>query len=101
MARPILSEYGPDAYKPQAPRAGCGGVTMKDKRDVMGYQPPKGPIGITRTPSPGLGGYNCGNAGTQGRYNAQGDLYNNTGEGATGSAGLGGKNRGMGTNRKG
>jgi hypothetical protein len=64
MARPILSEFGPDASKPQAARATCGGVTMSGKRDVMNYKPPQGPtsIGNQRV---GLGGevYKMGSQG--------------------------------------
>ena len=89
MARPILSEYGPDAYKPQADRASSGGV--KQARDVMGYKPPQGPIGIEHR-SVGLGGANLGNCGTQGPSAS-------TGDGAGGSPGLHGRNKGMGTNR--
>ena len=90
--RDILSEYGPDAYKPQASRATCGGVKMADKVDVRNYQPPQGPIGIGRN-SVGLGGTNYGNCGTQGERSPRG--------GESGSAGLGGDNEGMGSNRKG
>lgn len=88
MARPILSEFGPDSYKPQAEPASCGGVLKA--RDVMNYQPPTGPINQKRpgpglkggtylgegprfmdhdpvTGSPGIHGTNYGNAGSQGR----------------------------------
>jgi hypothetical protein len=92
MPRSILSEFGPDANKPQAPRATCGGVKMEDKVDVRNYQPPRGPIGLSRN-SVGLGG-NVNACGTQGPQGPQG------GE-ASGSAGLHGKDRGMGSNRKG
>jgi hypothetical protein len=92
MARGILSEFGPDAPKTMEPRATRGGV-MK-ARDVNMYQPPQGPIGITRTPGPGLGGSNLGCCGTQGRHDTDGD-------GGSGSPGLHGMNQGMGTNRKG
>ena len=91
MARGILSEYGPDANKPQAPRARGGGPTTA--RDVMNYKPPQGPIGISRV-GVGLGGANLGNCGTQGPSPARGD-------GAGGSPGLHGDNEGMGTNREG
>lgn len=66
MARGILEEYGPESA-PGGNRAECGGVLPKDKRDVMNYQPPQGPIGIGHN-SPGLGGANYGNSGTQGTY---------------------------------
>ena len=58
MARPILSEYGPDANKPQAARATSGGVTSA--RDVRAYQPPMGPTSINNPQSPGLHGDNYG-----------------------------------------
>ena len=92
MARDILSEYGPDARKPQASRAGAGGVMQA--RDVMNYSPPTGPTNIGDAKSPGLHGHNCGNAGTQGSYSHDSD-------GGSGSPGLHGSNHGMGTNRKG
>jgi hypothetical protein len=59
MARDILGEYGPEANKPQAARATSGGE--KTARDVMGYRPPQGPIGIGDS-GPGLHGDNHGNA---------------------------------------
>jgi len=66
MARPILSEYGPDASKPQAPRATSGGCTQA--RDVMGYATPVGPTTFSHN-SPGLANRNnYGNAGSQGKY---------------------------------
>ena len=90
MTRDILSEYGPDADKPQAPRASRGGVTKA--RDVMNYKPPQGPIGIMRPGAPGLGGHNCGPCGSQGASSLYGD-------GGAGSPGLGGDNEGKGANR--
>jgi hypothetical protein len=62
MARPILSEFGPDADKPQAARATCGGVT--EARDVMNYKPPQGPTSIGNQ-KVGLGGevYKMGSQG--------------------------------------
>ena len=66
MARPILSEYGPDASKPQAPRATSGGCTSA--RDVMNYAAPVGPTTFGHN-SPGLANRNnYGNAGSQGKY---------------------------------
>ena len=66
MARPILSEYGPDASKPQAPRATSGGCTSA--RDVMNYANPVGPTTFQHN-SPGLANRsNYGNAGSQGKY---------------------------------
>ncbi len=58
----------------------------------MGYCPPTGPIGISRV-GVGLGGENCGPAGTQGKYD--------TPVSESGSPGLHGRDKGMGTNRKG
>ena len=89
MARDILSEYGRDADKPQVPRATCGGYTIDDKRDVMGYAPPVGPIGIGFK-GVGLGGTNIGNAGSQGKSNLTGD----GGAGSPGVDRLGGENVG-------
>lgn len=89
MGRDILSGFGPDSPSNQRPRATSGGVTKA--RDVMGYQPPQGPMGIGNR-GPGLGGDNCGNCGTQG-YGEDCDAQ------TSGSPGLGGKNRGMGSNR--
>ena len=87
MARSILSEYGPDADKPQAPVATSGGIT--EAKDVMGYAPPVGPIGLGNR-SVGLGGANIGNAGSQGKSNLDGD----GGAGAAGIDRLGGENVG-------
>src|SRR5580765_2292444 len=87
MARDILSEYGKDSNAPMAPRAKSGGITMGDKRDVMGYSPPQGPTNINDAKSPGLHGHNCGNSGTQGASESRGD-------GAGGRPGLGGRNLG-------
>lgn len=108
MARDTLSEYGRDSSQLQKPRATSGGKTMSDKIDVMGYQPPVGPIGITRPGAPGLGGANLGNCGSQGRYSSgssgAAQTTPPTGDGAGGAPGikrLGGEGRGMGTNRKG
>jgi hypothetical protein len=68
MARPILSEYGPDADKPQAAPCTKGGVMMEDKKDVMGYAAPVGPTTFGHN-NPGLAQRNnYGNAGSQGKY---------------------------------
>ena len=90
MARPILSEYGPDAKKRQAGRAKTGGFTSA--RDVMGYDPPQGPTSISNR-GPGLGGDNFGNCGVQGPKAIR------PREG--GGVGLGGENKGKGMNRRG
>jgi hypothetical protein len=60
MARDILSEYGRDIPKPQAPRATTGGVTSA--RDVMDYAAPKGPTNINDPKGPGIHGDDYGNA---------------------------------------
>jgi hypothetical protein len=86
MARDILDEYGPDADKPQAARATCGGVVEAKK---LPYSPPVGPIGIAHE-GPGLGGHNCGNAGSQGASSLHGD----GGAGAPGIVRMGGDNSG-------
>jgi len=67
MAKDILSHYGPDrstGFKEQA-REYCGGVLPGDEKD-LDYNPPLGPKGQSHN-SPGLGGTNHGNAGTQGK----------------------------------
>lgn len=98
MARGILSEYGPDAAKMQVSRITKNGpAATREQTAGIGpgrYDAPYGPIGINRTPGPGLGGANLGCCGTQGQRNDSGD-------GTSGSVGLGGLNRGMGSNRKG
>lgn len=88
MARPILSEYGPNAPKRQAARATSGGI--KEARDVNSYQKPQGPTSIGNR-KVGLGGTNYGN--TPG--------FNECPKGGSGSPGLGGRNLGPGVNRKG
>jgi len=89
MARPILSEYGPDADKPQASRATSGGITMEQKKDVMGYAAPVGPTTFGHN-SPGLAQRNnYGNAGSQGKYSNE-----VTTSGAPGIARKGGENEG-------
>jgi hypothetical protein len=87
MARDILSGFGPDSPSNQKPRATSGGVT---EAKPLPYDPPMGPIGIGHK-GVGLGGDNYGNTGTQGKSS------NRAEEG--GSPGIGGNNRGMGTNR--
>jgi len=87
MARPILSEYGPDANKPQAPRATSGGCMSA--RDVMNYANPVGPTTFGHN-SPGLANRNnYGNAGSQGKYSNP-----ITTSGAPGIARKGGENEG-------
>jgi hypothetical protein len=61
-------------------------------RDVMGYKPPQGPTNIMDKAGPGLHGANLENCGTQGESSIDCD-------GNSGSPGLHGNNRGMGTNR--
>lgn len=91
MARDILSEYGNDSGAGDKPRATNGGVMPV--RDVMNYAPPQGPKHMMDS-GPGLHADNCGNCGSQGYT---GETHKET----SGSPGLHGTNRGMGTNRKG
>jgi hypothetical protein len=89
MARGILSEFGPDADKPQAARATSGGITMEQKKDVMGYANPVGPTTFGHN-SPGLAQRNnYGNAGSQGKYSNE-----ITTSGASGIVRKGGTNEG-------
>ena len=86
MARPILSEYGPDADKPQAAPCTRGGV-MQAKE--LPYASPVGPTTFGHN-SPGLANRNnYGNAGSQGKYSNE-----ITTSGAPGIARKGGKNEG-------
>jgi len=89
MARPILSEYGPDTRKKQAARAKSGGC--KSARDVMDYDSPYGPSSLGNR-GPGLGG-DVFERGTQNLSSVD--------CGESGSPGLGGRNKGMGVNRRG
>ena len=86
----ILGMYGGDSMAPKARKASSGGV--KSARDVNAYRPPQGPTSIGNR-GPGLGGDNYGNCGQQGPKALR------PREG--GGVGLGGENRGMGTNRRG
>lgn len=95
MARPILSDYGPERSV-GGKRAECGGVTMKDKVDVRNYSPPVGPNHIMKTGVGLRGGTNVGYCGSQGRY---GDNSGGYGDGAGGAPGVvrkGGENIGRG-----
>jgi len=90
MSRPILSEFGPDASKPQAARATCGGV--KDFKELP-YDPPVGPTTFKHE-GPGLANRNnYGNAGSQGKYQTPIST-----SGAPGIVQKGGENEGKGTN---
>jgi hypothetical protein len=89
MGKDILGMYGRDASTPQKPRASGGGVMPV--RDVMNYAPPSIPGWNGGMQSPGNHGTNYGPSGFQGPKGCPG------GEG--GSVGIGGKNKGMGTNR--
>jgi hypothetical protein len=89
MARPILSEYGPDAKKKQAARAKSGGCT--DARDVRNYRTPYGPTSLGNR-GPGLGG-EVFERGTQN--------LSSVSCGESGGPGLGGRNKGQGVNRRG
>jgi hypothetical protein len=65
MARDILSEFGPDANKPQVARATGGGCI--DVKNIP-YNAPVGPTTFSHN-SPGLADRNnYGNAGSQGKY---------------------------------
>jgi hypothetical protein len=65
MARGILSEFGPDAVKPQVARATSGGCT---EAKTLPYASPVGPTTFGHN-SPGLANRNnYGNAGSQGKY---------------------------------
>jgi hypothetical protein len=70
MGRDILSEFGPESYRQPASGAADGGT--QQGKDVMGYRPPVGPVGINHY-EPGLGGRNCGNRGTQESRSVFGD----------------------------
>ena len=59
MPRDILSEYGKDISKPQAPRATSGGVTSAKP---LSYSPPQGPTNINDPKSPGIHGSQHGMA---------------------------------------
>lgn len=56
----------PQSPSPQAARATNGG--KPSEKDVMNYQPPKGPSNINDPKSPGIHGTNHGTCGTQGKY---------------------------------
>jgi hypothetical protein len=86
MARPILSEFGPDADKPQAAPASHGGqMPVKE----CSYATPVGPTTFGHN-SPGLANRNnYGNAGSQGKYSNE-----ITTSGAPGIARKGGENEG-------
>ena len=85
MARPILSEYGPDADKPQVAPCTSGGV-MQAKS--LPYANPVGPT--MGSNSPGLANRNnYGNAGSQGKYSNE-----ITTSGAPGIVRKGGENEG-------
>lgn len=58
----ILRQFGPES-SPGSKRAECGGVCVAKE---LPYSPPVGPKGQSNN-SPGLGGTNHGNAGTQGK----------------------------------
>lgn len=85
MPRDILSEYGRDIPKPQAPRATTGGV--KEAKPIANYKPPQGPTNINDPKSPGLHGanhgYACKPVATRG----------------SGGPGIGGTTRGSGSQR--
>ena len=61
MSKDILSEYGRDSHQSQVPRATNGGQQQVKE---LPYSPPVGPTAHMER-SPGLGGTNHGNCGTQ------------------------------------
>ncbi len=69
MGRDFLREFGPERRIDQGP---SGGGDL-GRRDVMGYAPPVGPIGVMDTSPVGLGGTNLGNRGSQESRNVFGD----------------------------
>jgi hypothetical protein len=90
MTRDILSEFGPEADKPQVARASGGGCM--DVKNVP-YNAPVGPTTFSHN-APGLANRNnYGNAGSQGKY----DLPAST-SGSPGITSKGGENEGKGTN---
>lgn len=58
QGRDILGGFGPDHNSPQRGRASSGGTTQAKE---LPYSPPQGPIGISRV-GVGLGGVNHGNS---------------------------------------
>lgn len=82
MARPILSEFGPERSMGGSRMTG---LSRPHQRDVMGYMPPKGPTNIGESKSPGLHGDNCTNQGSQN--------YGYEKKESSGRPGLGGSNR--------
>ena len=62
MSKGILSEYGPESTS--GSRTSSGG---KQDPKPLPYSPPKGPVGQSHN-SPGLGGTNHGQCGSQGRH---------------------------------
>lgn len=82
MNRDFLSEFGPERHQNPEPPFVDGGILQS--RDVMNYVEPTGPIN-RHNPGPGLrGGTNLGHD----------DNMGSTGDGAGGSPGLHGSNRG-------
>ena len=61
MAKPLLSEYGPE--RTEGSRASSGGVK---ETKPLAYDPPKGPTAQMQN-GPGLHGTNHGQCGTQGK----------------------------------
>lgn len=86
MARGILGGFGPDSNQPQRPSASRGGVLPGDTKDVMNYSSPQGPKGIMDPKGPGLHGANRGTTNGPNQAGGQG-----------GAPGLGGTNRGCGS----
>ena len=86
MARDILSEFGPEADKPQVARASGGGCM--DVKNIP-YDAPVGPTTFAHQ-GPGLAQRNnYGNAGSQGKYSNEIAT-----SGSPGITSKGGKNEG-------
>ncbi len=69
MSKDFLREFGPERRIDQGPSGGGD----PGRRDVFGYAPPVGPIGVMDTSPVGLGGKNLGNRGSQESRNVFGD----------------------------
>lgn len=86
MAKDILGGFGPERRTHDMDTGYTPPIKYPSARDVMNYATPQGPMGIMGHNKPGLGGENCGNAGTQGKTTCRGD--------SSGSPGLHGTNKG-------
>jgi hypothetical protein len=85
MPRDILGEYGKDSSQPQAARATSGGV--KEAKPISNYKAPVGPTNINDSKSPGIHGANLGMC------------PKGSGDGSSGSPGIGGTTHRSGSQR--